>query len=229
MTGEKKLVLVIDDDEDIRFTITEICSQAGLNAIAAPDGQKGLKLFIEKKPDIVLVDYHMPKIDGLATVKRIRKTDATIPVLVLTVDERQQIADAFLDAGATDFALKPIKAPDLISRININIKIGELLRASAREQKEIFVDKGINNATLRLIVNCLKATNSTLAIEDICREVSLAYPTVHRYLQYLVETGNAGFDIFYGCASKRGRPRNLYYLTDRGEAMSLDLSGQANH
>lgn len=220
MIGEKKLVLVIDDDEDIRFTITEICSQAGLDAISAPDGQAGLQLFAERKPAIVLVDYHMPKLDGLATVKRIRGIDQTVPVLVLTVDERQQIADAFLDAGATDFALKPIKAPDLISRINVNIKIGVLLRVSVREQKEIFVDKGINNATLGLIVNCLKTTDSTLAIEAICQEVSLAYPTVHRYLQYLVETGNAGFDIYYGCASKRGRPRNLYYLTGRGEAMS---------
>jgi len=43
--------------------------------------------------------------------------------------------------------------------------------------------------------------------------------TVHRYLQYLVETGSAGFDIYYGCDGKRGRPRNLYYLTDRGEAV----------
>ncbi|WP_051273419.1 response regulator [Desulfotruncus alcoholivorax] len=224
MAREKKLVLVIDDDEDIRFTITEICSQAGLDATSAPDGQEGLVLFTEKKPDIILVDYHMPKMDGLATVKAIRGTDETVPVLVLTVDERQQIADAFLDAGATDFALKPIKAPDLISRINVNIRIGILLKESVRGQKEVFIDKGINNATLKLIVNCLKTTGSTLAIEDICRQVSLAYPTVHRYLQYLVETGNAGFDIYYGCASKRGRPRNLYYLTGRGEAMSNNFS-----
>lgn len=212
MTGASKLVLIIDDDEDIRFTIGEICSLAGWKAVTAADGREGLRLFQERNPHIVLVDHHMPGMDGLNTVKKIRELDKVTPILVLTVDERQDLADAYLEAGATDFALKPIRAPDLISRIKVNLKIRQLQRETAGERRELFPAKGINSATLKIIVNCLEKRNDALAIEDICREVNLAYPTVHRYLQYLVEAGSAGVEIFYGSCGRRGRPKNLYYL-----------------
>jgi len=214
MNEEKKLVLIVDDDDDIRYTIGEICAMAGWQVVGAGNGEEGLVKFMEHSPDIVLVDYHMPRIDGLATVKKIRRLDTITPVVVLTVDERQEIADAFLAAGATDFALKPIKAPDLISRINVNLKIGTLQREAAREQQELFLDKGINSATLKIIVDCLKEKADALAIDEICQEVNLAYPTVHRYLQFLVESGNAAVKVLYGCSSKRGRPRNTYYLVN---------------
>lgn len=214
MNEDKKLVLIIDDDDDIRYTIGEICAMANWQVVGAGNGEEGLLKFMELSPDIVLVDYHMPRIDGLATVKKIRRLDTTTPVVVLTVDERQEIADVFLEAGATDFALKPIKAPDLISRINVNLKIGALQREAAREQQELFLDKGINSATLKIIVDCLKEKSDALAIDEICQEVNLAYPTVHRYLQFLVETDNAAVKILYGCSSKRGRPRNMYYLVN---------------
>ncbi|MBO8128398.1 MAG: response regulator [Peptococcaceae bacterium] len=207
-------MLIIDDEEDIRFTISEICSLAGWEPITAANGSDGLLLYVRKKPDLVLVDHHMPRMDGLTTVKKMRELDKVTPILVLTVDERQKLADAYLDAGATDFALKPIKAPDLISRIKVNLRIGDLQKEMARKRRESSVDKGINNATLKIIVNSLQNKDGAVSIEEICQRVNLAYPTVHRYLQYLVENGRAGVEICYGSVSKRGRPKNKYYLVD---------------
>lgn len=227
MSEIDKLILVIDDDEDIRYTIGEICSLAGWRVVTAINGEEGLLQFMERKPDLVMVDYHMPRMDGLATVKKIRGLDTHTPVVVLTVDERQEIADAFLDAGATDFALKPIKAPDLISRLKVNLKIGALQREAIREQQELFLDKGINSATLKIIVDCLKNKPGAHTIEEICQEVNLAYPTVHRYLQFLVESGNAAVEVFYSSGSKRGRPRNLYYLIpQKGDRLLFTFADQ---
>src|SRR5690625_3601197 len=96
-------------------------------------------------PDLVLLDYHMPDWDGMHTTEEIRKINKNVPIIILTVDERQEIADSFLEAGATDFALKPIRAPDLISRISIHIKMTKLSR---EKNSTTFVEKGINNATL---------------------------------------------------------------------------------
>lgn len=200
-------ILIIDDDADIRFTISEICSFAGWEPVEAADGFEGVAKFKAETPDLVMVDYHMPVKDGIETVAEIRKADPLAPVLVLTVDERQEIADAFLDQGATDFALKPIKAPDLIARIRINLQIGALQKRKQQQQEEVFVTKGISSSTLAIIEEFLKKQLESLTIEEITREVSLAYQTVHRYLMYLVEEERVICECDYG---KVGRPRNRY-------------------
>jgi len=73
---------------------------------------------VEQQPfDLVIVDYHMPEMDGVALVRQIRAHDADVPIIVLTVDERMSLAERFLEAGASDFAVKPVKAADFISRV----------------------------------------------------------------------------------------------------------------
>ncbi len=200
-------ILVIDDDADIRFTISEICRFGGWEPLLAANGQEGLEVFSLNNPELVLVDYHMPVQDGLNTVRAIRELDAWVPVLVLTVDERQEVADKFLDQGATDFALKPIKAPDLIARIRINLRIGELQRQKQHQQEKVFVTKGISASTLTIIEDFLKIQQEALTIEEVTGQVGLAYQTVHRYLMYLVEEGKVQLECDYG---KVGRPRNRY-------------------
>lgn len=200
-------VLIIDDNEDIRYTISEICKFAGWEAVKAENGEIGLKKVVQLKPDIIIIDYHMPVMDGLQTVKKIRILTQT-PIIVLTVDERQEIADEFLVAGATDFALKPIKAPDLIARIKVNLRVGELLKEKSRPE-DVFIAKGINAATMKMITDFMAQRKEALIIEDITQEVGLAYQTVHRYLMHLITEGKVISDLDYG---KVGRPKNKYLL-----------------
>lgn len=200
-------ILIIDDDGDIRYTISEICRFGGWEPLMAINGLEGLDAFKVHRPDLVMVDYHMPVKDGLETVGLIRQLDQGVPILVLTVDERQEIADRFLDQGATDFALKPIKAPDLIARIRVNLQIGLLQQQKKQQQEEVFVTKGISASTLTIIEEFLKKQQQALTIEEINRQVSLAYQTVHRYLMYLVEEDMVISECDYG---KVGRPRNRY-------------------
>lgn len=197
-------VLVIDDNEDIRYTISEICAFSGWNVIEAKTGKEGVNQFKREHIDIVLVDYHMPNWDGLKTVSELRKVDGLAPIIVLTVDERQEVADRFLNAGATDFALKPIKAPDLISRIHLNLKVARL----QKDQSDVYVDKGIRPETLNFIKNNLNK-DEPLTIDEIQKTLPFAYQTVHRYLNYLVENGDAEVISLYG---KVGRPKNKYRL-----------------
>lgn len=200
-------VLAIDDDADIRFTLKEICNYAGWEVKLAEDGEQGVNLFLSYNPDVVVVDYHMPKLDGLGTIKRLRENDNRVAIVVLTVDERQEVADKLLEAGANDFALKPIKAVDLISRLKINFEITKLQQQYAKEQKEVMVDKGISSGTLSIIAGFLKKVGRGVSLEEITGEVGLAYQTVHRYLMYMDEQGLVKIDSQYG---KVGRPKNKY-------------------
>ncbi|UFJ38871.1 response regulator [Brevibacillus humidisoli] len=203
-------ILIIDDDAAIRYMLSEICSYAGWKAFTCANGKEGVGRFVQDSADVVLVDYHMPEMDGLQTVREIRKLDRQVPILVLTVDERQEIADRFLDEGATDFALKPVKAPDLISRIQLHKRLIELTsnqRAAKKPEEEVFVTKGISKITLSHIVKYLSSQRQPCLIDEISKEVNLAYPTVYRYLVYLMKMGKVRAIVSY---QKVGRPKNRY-------------------
>ncbi len=204
-----KKIIVIDDEPDILYTIKEICTAGGWQPITAGTGKQGYQLVGLHKPDLVIVDYHMPGWDGITTVRKIREQDSVVSILVLTVDERQEIADRFMLAGATDFAIKPIKSPDLISRIKVNLEISEIQRKQITDQQEIYVDKGISSATLGIITGFLEKKDRAFTIEEITAGVSLAYQTVHRYMQYLTDEGRVEIIPQYG---KIGRPKNRYKL-----------------
>ena len=203
-------ILIMDDDKSLRYMLSEIFAFAGWDPIAYPNGRAGVEGFLNHGADIILVDYHMPEIDGLETVRLIREHNQQIPILVLTVDERQEIADRFLDAGATDFALKPVKAPDLIARVQLHKRLLDMtktVQATTKMQYEVFVTKGISKATLSYIERYFTACQQPSTVEEISTELGLAVPTVYRYLTYLVLNGKVQSIPSY---QKIGRPKNRY-------------------
>ena len=202
-------IVIIDDEPDILYTIKEICLHGGWEAATASNGRQGYELCRMHKPSLAIVDYHMPDWDGLTTVKRIRQADNAISILVLTVDERQETAERFIAAGATDFAIKPIKSPDLISRIKINLRINEIQKKYISDKQQIYLDKGISPATLSIILDYLKEQGDGLTIDDIANGLNLAYQTVHRYVSYLLEEKRIEIVPIYG---QLGRPKNKYKL-----------------
>jgi two-component system response regulator DctR len=204
-------IVIVDDDMDILFTIQEICSLVGHETFTATNGKEGYELCKQHQPNVVIVDYHMPGWDGLTTVKNIRELNPTISILVLTVDERQEVFDRFIEVGATDFAIKPIKGPDLISRVNMNIQINKIQKKMVEDRKSVFVDKGISPATLKIITDFLSKQEESLTVEEITSGVHLAYQTVYRYIQYLMENEKLEVIPVYG---NLGRPKSKYKLIE---------------
>ncbi len=201
-------ILSIDDDKEIRFSLGALFSTQGWHAIGAGTMMEGLHLFEQQKPDLVVLDYHMPGISGLQGVQLLRAIDADVPVLVLTVEESQEVADRFLAAGASDFALKPIKAPDILARINLHLRLSQHMR---KPQKEIapVSSKGIVPVTLDCIVGFLEEQGDYVSLDEISQGTGLAYQTVSRYLQYLTTDKQVVVQSTYG---RVGRPRQKYML-----------------
>ena len=203
-----KIILVIDDDSEILFSMSAICELAGWTPITASNVKDGITKFKTCKPDIVLMDYHLPVLNGIEGVKRLRKLDNRIPIIVLTVEEDQKIADKFLAVGANDFALKPIKAPDIISRIRVHLKIQESMKRSQTKANDDYV-KGISNETLDIIEDFMRSKIEFYSINDIAEGTDLAYQTVHRYLYHLENENKVEISYIYG---KVGRPQKNYKL-----------------
>ncbi|HHY10507.1 MAG TPA: response regulator, partial [Firmicutes bacterium] len=119
----KGKILAVDDDHDVLFTLQAIAEVGNFQMTTLDDGLAAVELLKKQPFDLVIVDYYMPQMNGMELVKEIRAFDQRIPILVLTVDESLAIANRFLEIGATDFATKPIRVADLISRINVHLDL----------------------------------------------------------------------------------------------------------
>ena len=201
---ERKItILSIDDEENIRFALGELFRFQGWEACCAPTVEKGIEQFRLHRPDIVLIDYHMPGINGVEGVRLLRKLSHTVPIIVFTIDESQEVADQFLQAGASDFALKPIKAPDIISRIKLHLRLLE------QQSIDVTFTKGISHGTLELILNHLNRCSGPVTANDISKGTGLAYQTVFRYLQHMTQQNLIDVESIYG---KVGRPKQVYRI-----------------
>lgn len=117
----KKCILIIEDEETLQRTLSEYLEENGFITFSALDGEKGLELTKQKKPDLIILDIILPKKDGFKVLEEIKKDKETknIPVILLTnLESIEDIQKAF-DKGATTYLVKSeYKLEDIVKKIN---------------------------------------------------------------------------------------------------------------
>jgi DNA-binding response OmpR family regulator len=117
----------MEDDEDVRTLVVELLERVGYLVDSAGDGRTGLRIFHERRPDLVVLDVSMPELDGFQTLERIRDlSDA--PVLMLTAHNSELERVRGLKAGADDYLGKPFGRQELVARVEA------LLRRAGRRR-----------------------------------------------------------------------------------------------
>jgi PAS domain S-box-containing protein len=131
-------VLVVDDNADLRRYVARLLS-ARFHVITAADGAAALELIQQEKPDLVLSDVMMPKLDGFALLKAIRSRPElrTIPVILLSARAGEDSRIEGLDAGADDFLVKPFSARELIARVNVHLQMARIRREAGEREREL--------------------------------------------------------------------------------------------
>lgn len=109
-------VLVIDDEATICDLIELYLTAAGLDVLCAHDGAQGLSLFRECSPELVLLDFMLPGMDGLEVCRAIRAESST-PIVMLTARDSDKDKVTLLEAGADDYVVKPFSPPVLVARV----------------------------------------------------------------------------------------------------------------
>jgi len=109
------LVLVVDDEPQIRRALRTSLEAHGYEVVAVGTGEEGVVSAADASPDLVLLDLGLPDIDGTEVIRRVR-TFSEVPVIVLSVREAQQDKVAALDAGADDYVSKPFGMEELLAR-----------------------------------------------------------------------------------------------------------------
>jgi two-component system, chemotaxis family, chemotaxis protein CheY len=111
-------ILIVDDSQFTRNLMKKMLSEQEYEIIEAKDGNEGFKMFLEHKPDLVIMDIIMPNKDGITILKQIRENNPNAKVVMCTSlgDQNEFIQDA-LKSGANDIITKPFKKEELISII----------------------------------------------------------------------------------------------------------------
>jgi DNA-binding response OmpR family regulator len=120
MTDQRTpLVLVADDEEDIRALVAFRLKRAGYEVITAADGAEALTLATDRLPDVIVLDMMMPKATGLEVTRTLRGQDTTkdIPVILLTARAQEADVARGFEAGADDYVKKPFSPQDLQTRV----------------------------------------------------------------------------------------------------------------
>jgi DNA-binding response OmpR family regulator len=146
-------VLIAEDERDLSNLLKRHLEDEGHRVLQAFDGQTALDVVQRDKPDLVILDWMLPRLDGLEVARRVRRTTTT-PILMLTArsDEIDRVLG--LEVGADDYLTKPFSIRELLARVRAMFRRIELLREAPSDmeptvQEELVVDPLSRTATVR--------------------------------------------------------------------------------
>ncbi len=122
-------ILIIEDELPMRTVLQDVLVGEGYRVLTATNGESGLRRAIDEKPDLILLDLMMPKLDGYAVCAELRRLSNPVPVLMLTAKGQVEDRVQGLDAGADDYLVKPFSTDELLARVRA------VLRRSQRQTK----------------------------------------------------------------------------------------------
>lgn len=113
----KKKILIVEDEPDLVLMLKERLKSEGYNVEAAFDGVEGIEKAKKTKPDLILVDVMMPKLDGYSMAQRLKEDDSTTGIPIIVVSIKETMKELFQKLGVNHFFTKPFDTEQLLSAI----------------------------------------------------------------------------------------------------------------
>jgi len=121
MSDSSPLVLVVDDEENIRFLVESGLKLAGMDTVAASNGRKALAAVAEHRPQLIVLDAMMPELDGFDVLRRLRESGDKTPIIFLTARDSTEDRVRGLTQGADDYMVKPFAVAELVARVQLRL------------------------------------------------------------------------------------------------------------
>jgi DNA-binding response OmpR family regulator len=115
-------LLIIEDELPMRTALADVLTAEGYRVLTASDGESGLQRALAEKPDLILLDIMMPKLDGYAVCAELRRLGHAVPILMLTAKGQVEDRVTGLDAGADDYLIKPFSTEELLARVRAMLR-----------------------------------------------------------------------------------------------------------
>ncbi len=164
----KDTILVVEDDAAILSGIVDLLCGEGFNVSSARDGAKAMRLYREKKPDLILLDIMIPEKSGYEVCKEIRREDPQTPILMLTAKGEEVDKVVGLEIGADDYIVKPFSVGELLARIRAALR-----RANTKRGARKWDDRPLKFGNVRIDPSTLKGRKGKQEFPVTLREVQL--------------------------------------------------------
>jgi nitrogen regulation protein NR(I) len=159
------VILIIDDDDQLRTSFAKLLTEEGYDVRTAPTGETGIEAVRQQVPDLVIMDVRMPGISGLEAFEAIRKIDAKLPVIIMTAFGTTETAIRATKLGAFDYILKPFDIANILEMIRKAIEAGRLMRS------RVEIDAGPDTAPPDAIIG------RSNAMQEIYKAIGRVAPT----------------------------------------------------
>lgn len=150
---EIKKILIVDDEQAIIDVLVYNLKKEGYETLEATDGVTAVNMALEQKPDLMLLDIMLPKLDGLSVCKRV-KNYLNIPILMLTAKDAEIDKIVGLELGADDYITKPFSVRELMARVKANLRKNEI--ANIRKEEDNTVEEFNGKSENKIKVNDLE-------------------------------------------------------------------------
>lgn len=185
---EKARILIVDDQPDVVDVMDAILSRQGFEVVSAPDGLEGLARAKEQKPDIILLDISMPKMNGFEACRLLKNGSGTkgIPVIMFTTQTDRESRIHALEAGANDFLGKPVDGTELVVRVNNLLKVKKY--QDFLEDHSKILEMQVQDRTLQLREALIDTVQRlTLAAEYRDEDTYVHLKRISHYTQIIVQ------------------------------------------
>lgn len=215
MAGET--ILVIDDNRQIVAALTDVLQAKGYNILSAFDGRQGLRLALEREPDLILLDWNLPQLSGYQVLQALRERGNQAPVVLTTMFGSENVAVQAFRLGVRDYIPKPLRVPDTLAAIEKALTNDRILREKNRISQKLedanrqMEQQLLELATLQAIGQSLTATLNLEEVLDRVVEAACYFSDARESTLFLLDQGE---DLLV---------LNAYHGVDRNQPSNLRL------
>jgi len=165
-------VLVAEDDEGLRSVLERGLRESGYAVDAVEDGELALRYLDTYEYEVAILDWRMPKVDGLEVTQRLRRRGSALPILMLTARDTARDRVTGLDEGADDYMVKPFNFSELLARVRALQRRGEAMQSRVIKVADLTLDSVTRQVSIGSVQPRLTATE--LALLEILMQRSPA-------------------------------------------------------
>lgn len=234
MTSERPVVLVIEDEPQIRKFLRACLDAQGFSVEEAESGEQGLAMAANRRPEAIVLDLGLPDIDGVDLIRRLREWSG-LPIIVLSARTQESDKIRALDAGADDYVTKPFGVGELLARLRVAMRHAAIVEgtnaATSIESGELKIDLAARRVTMsgkeihltpteyRLLAELAKHAGKVLTQRHLLKEVwGPGYSDRPHYLRIYMANLRAKLE------ADPAQPRRLLTETGVGYRLALDIN-----